>query len=568
LDFAALMLLPLVIKAVLTRGNLFTLYQVQTQDLPILVALPVLLIVLQRWAPAWSLPLRGPNGRVLLATGAMLALLLGWGAHALLDNFPVSRDEVMVPFDMAVYGKGRLAAPFAAQWRGYAEALVPAFLLNDSAPIGLVSAYLPVNALLRLVFSYVADPVWFNPLLAFAGGIALYDIARRQFADDARSLWVRLLVYTLSSQMLVNAMTMYAMTGHMALNLIWLAAFLRGGRGGHALAIGTGVLATGLHQVAFHPLFAAPFVLWRWRQGEWRVALLYAVAYSAIIGGWILFPMLAALQTGVHAAGQGPDDSRFVDRVLPLLLTRDPLTLSWMMLNLVRFVAWQHLAVLPLLLAVVRGAWRERGLAVPLLGSVVLMTMFVGLVLPYQGHGWGYRYLHPCLGSVALLAGLGYRQLREDIPRRADGAVIMLTLLTLFGSMPLLMTKARAFTRPHVMLDRYITTKPGDFVLVDTEPFTPTTDDGWAINAVDEVRNNPDLTNRPLRFSSRAMSPAMVAELCRRGSVSVVDWHDMHRLGFGTDVIGSGRRFGELKGMLRAGGCLAPPVNPLPRLGR
>jgi hypothetical protein len=73
-DFAALMLLPLVIKAVLTRGNLFTLYQVQSQDLPILIALPVLLIVLQRWAPAWSLPLRRPNGRLLLAAGVAARL--------------------------------------------------------------------------------------------------------------------------------------------------------------------------------------------------------------------------------------------------------------------------------------------------------------------------------------------------------------------------------------------------------------------------------------------------------------------------------------------------------------
>jgi len=562
------MLLPLVISVALARGGLFTLYQVQTQDLPILIALPPLLVVLQRWAPARSLPLRAPNGNALLAVGAMLALLLSWGAYALLDDFPVSRDEVMVAFDMAVFDKGRLAAPLAAPWRDYATALVPAFLLNDSAPTGLVSAYLPINALLRLAFSRVADPVLLNPLLAFAGGIALYDIARRQFAADVRAVWVTMLVYTLSSQMLVNAMTMYAMTGHMALNLIWLAAFLRGGRKGHAIAIGTGVLATGLHQIAFHPLFAAPFVLWRWRQGQGSVVLLYGLAYAVIISGWIVFPLVAALQTGIHAAGQGPNESRFLDRVLPLLLNRDPLTLSWMMLNLLRFVAWQHLAVLPLLIAAVRGARREGGLAVTLLGEIALMVAFVGLVLPYQGHGWGYRYLQPCQGSVALLAGMGYRQLRQEMPRRADGTIIVLTLLTMFGSIPLLLAQARAFTRPHVLLDRAIAARPGDFVLVDTEQRTPTTDGRWAINAVDEVRNDPDLTNRPLRLSSRAMSPAMVAALCRRGTVSVVDWHDMHRVGFGRNVTGSGQRFDKLKGVLRTGGCLVGPTGQSTSAGR
>jgi hypothetical protein len=552
LDFAAFLLMAPVIKVAVEHGNLFTLYQVQTQDLPILLALPPMLMILQRWAPAWTLPARAPGRRVLLVAGLALALLLGWGAHALLYDFPLSRDEHMVAFDMAVYGKGRLAAPLAPQWRGYAEALVPAFLLNASEPDGLVSAYLPVNALLRLGFSQIADPVFLNPLLALAGGIALHDIARRQFIGEPRAVWVTLIVYALSSQMLVNAMTVYSMTGHMALNLIWLAAFLRGGRRGHAIAICTGALATGLHQVAFHSLFAAPFVLWRWRQGEWRTALLFGVAYVVIIGGWILFPLLA----GIHGAVQGPNESRFFDRVVPLLLHRDPLTVSWMMLNLVRFVAWQHLALLPLFVAAFRAASRDRGGAVPMLAGIILTTTFVGFVLPFQGHGWGYRYLQPCLGSFALLAGIGYQQLRDEAPARTDGVVIVLTLATLLGSVPLLIGQARAFTRPHVLLDRHIAAQKTDFVLVDTEPRTPTIDGRWAVNAVDEVRNDPDLTNRPLRFSSRALDGPMVAELCRRGTVSSVDWHDMHRLGFGANVIGSGRRFDDLVGVLRAGGCL------------
>ncbi len=104
-------------------------------------------------------------------------------------------------------------------------------------PTGLVSSYLPMNALLRLAFSKLADPALFNPLLALAGGAALLDIARRTFGRDDPACWVVLLIYALSAQMLVNAMTVYSMTAHMALNLIWLAAFLRGGRLGHSTAI-------------------------------------------------------------------------------------------------------------------------------------------------------------------------------------------------------------------------------------------------------------------------------------------------------------------------------------------
>ena len=62
-------------------------------------------------------------------------------------------------------------------------ALVPDFLMNDTMPTALVSGYLPMNAMLRLGFSKLADPVWFNPLLVLAGGGALLDISRRAFGQ-------------------------------------------------------------------------------------------------------------------------------------------------------------------------------------------------------------------------------------------------------------------------------------------------------------------------------------------------------------------------------------------------
>ena len=554
LDLAALMLVPLVLRAATSHGNLFTLYQVRTQDLPILLVLPPLLFALQRWAPAWRLPDWSPRTRMILAVGVVVVVLLGWGAYALLYDFPISRDEHMVVFDMHVYDKARLAAPLPPRWRLYAEALVPDFLLNSVQPIGLVSDYLPVNALLRLAFSKVADPVFFNPMLALIGGLALLDIARRLFGDDARALWVALIVYLMSSQMLVNTMTTYAMTGHMALNLVWLAAFLRSGRGGHATAIIVGFLAVGLHQLVFHLLFGLPFILWRLRDGAWRLSLLYGVAYGLIAAWWIVFPLLSAIQAGA-SVGQQSGGSRFFDKVMPLLLKRDPLTVSWMMLNLLRFVAWQHLAVLPLVLAAIPVA-RRGGLAAPLLGGIALGLIFVTVVLPYQGHGWGYRYLHPYLGSFALLAGLGYQQLALKTPTRTDGMFIVLSVVTLFGAMPTLMWQARAFTRPQAALDRFIAAKKSDFVVIDTEVPTPTTDGSWAISAIDEVRNDPDLLNRPLRFSSRAMDGAMIATLCRRGTVSVVGWPDMHRLGFGPNIIDKRGRFPTMTAILRDRGCL------------
>jgi hypothetical protein len=556
LDLAALVLLPLVARAATTTGNLFTLYQVQTQDIAILLALPLLLFILQRFAPSWRLPDRAPRARIVLVASIIVALVLGWCAYALLFDFPVSGDEQMVVFDMQVYDKGRLAAPLAAQWRPYASALVPAFLLNAESPTGMVSGYLPVNALLRLAFSKIADPVFFNPVLVVFGALALLDIAKRLFGADARAIWVTLIVYFTSSQMLVNAMTAYAMTGHMALNLIWLAAFLRGGRWGHAGAIAIGFLATGLHQLVFHLFFAAPFIVWQIRLGRWRLMLLYCAAYCGIAAWWIGFPLLAALRTGA-SAHPDPSGSRFLDKVMPLLLVRDPLTLSWMMLNMLRFVAWQNLALLPLVLAAVPVA-RRGGLAAPMLLGIGIWLIFVGFTLPYQGHGWGYRYLHPYLGSFALLAGLGYQQLALKAPQRTDGMVIVLSSLTLVAAMPILMLHARWFTQPQVHLDRFSAKKKSDFVVIDTELPKSTNDGRWAISAVDEVRNDPDLANRPLRLASRALNREMAVALCRRGTVSMVGWPEMHKLGFGLNVIGSERRFDAMATLFRTQGCLNP----------
>ena len=556
LDLAALMLLPLIARAAITTGNLFTLYQVQTQDIVVLLALPPLLFLLQRFAPSWHLPDRAPRMQIILIASIIVALLLGWCTHALLFNFPVSGDEQMVVFDMQVYDKGRLAAPLAPQWRLYAGALVPAFLLNAVSPTGMVSGYLPINALLRLAFSKIADPVFFNPVLVVFGGLALLDIAKRLFGADARAIWVTLIVYFTSNQMLVNAMTTYAMTGHMALNLIWLAAFLRGGRWDHAGALGVGFLATGLHQLVFHLFFAAPFIVWQLRLGRWRLFLLYCAVYCGIAAWWVGFPLLAALQTGA-SANPDPSGSRFLDKVMPLLLVRDPLTLSWMMLNILRFVAWQNLALLPLILAAVPVA-RRGGLAAPMLLGIGIWLMFVGFTLPYQGHGWGYRYLHPYLGSFALLAGLGYQRLALNKRLRTDGMVIVLSVLTLVAATPILMLHARWFTQPQVLLDRFISIKNSDFVVINTELAKSTSDGRWAINAVDEVRNDPDLTNRPLRLASHALNSDMALVLCRRGTVSMVDWPEMHKLGFGLNVIGNESRFNDMKDLFRAHGCLNP----------
>ena len=543
-------------------GNSVTLHLAQAQDAPVLLFLALSVAMFAWRSPKWRLPSHLPPWWMLTLSALAIAGALSWGAYAVFGNYPVARDEHMVVFDMAVYASGHLAMPLAPFWRPYAGALVPDFLLNERMPAGLVSAYLPMNALLRLGFSQIANPALMNPLLTVAGGLALLDIARRTFPDDSRTIWVVLLIYGLSAQMLVGAMTPFSVTAHMALNLIWLAAFLRGGRAGHGVAVLTGFVAVGLHQLAFHPVFAAPFLLWRLREGRWRLVLIYTVTYASIVLWWAGYPLLPHVQTTVGTtAAVGETHRNFLDRVLQLLLNRTPGTIGLMVLNLLRFVAWQNFALIPLLVIGIPLAVRQGGFARALVAGILLWLAIVTFLLPYQGLGWGYRYLSPYLGSFALLAGLGYRDVAKKIGERADGMVIALSTTTVLAALPILLITTHDFASPYRDLDRLIAQQRTPFVIIDTDVDDPT-DGGWALHPLDQVRNLPDLSNRPLRFSGNRLNAQMISALCDRGHVTVVTRRDMHRIGFGMNVPERSPWFENLisRSVQQRPACLQPAV--------
>jgi hypothetical protein len=557
----AVILLVAAVGCLFIKGNALTLHEVQTQDAPVLALLAVTVSIAVWKAPSWRLPSRPPPWWALLLIGLAMVCGLAAGAYAVFDNYPLARDEHMVVFDMAVYGTGRLAMPLAPFWRPFASALVPDFLLNDRMPAGLVSDYLPVNAWLRLAFSKLADPIWLNPLLALGGAAALLDVARRTFGPDQRAVWATLLVFVLSAQMLVNAMTPFSVTAHMALNLIWLSAFLRGGKLWTAVAIAVGFLATGLHQIAFHPLFVAPFLLWRLAQGQWRVVLVYGVGYAAIGLWWIYFPHLPQVQTVSAANGQAATaGASVVDRLLPMLLNRTPGTTGLMVLNLLRFVAWQNFALVPLLIAALP-AIRQRGLPSVLAVGVLLWLAFLALLMPYQGLGWGYRYLSPYFGSFALLSGYGYQWLEQRWGTRADGMVILSSAVTLVAAIPMLLITTHRFAAPYIALDRYVARQNAPLVVIDTTVSNPP-DEGWAQHPLDQVRNLPDLSNRPLRFSGNRVNAAMIEQLCGRSQVTIVRRADMHRVGFMLNVPATSPDFERMMQKVEQArpGCLRNPT--------
>ena len=545
-QFERIALLLACVLAVFTLSAAFTapgfipLYYVLHQDAFVIGGLVVLLLLFCVGATAKAIPriptIRLSTGRVVI--GAAVAAVVLWGAtYLLFDNYPLSRDEQMVAFDMAVFRSAHLAASLAPQWRHYAQALTPAFLLPLPGNIAWVSAYMPVNAMIRTIVGAV-DPALTGPLLAAAGGVATFDCARRLFPDDRSAQGVALLIYATSAQVLVTALTPYAMTGHLALNMIWLSLYLRDTRRAHAGAMAIGFLAIGLHQIIFHPLFALPFIEQLRRRGEWRTALAYVVSYALFGLFWISWPHIVALSAGVSSAsGSAEGGGGFIaDRVIPLLLNREPQTIPLMIANLLRFIAWQNLALVPLVLLAWPAVRRGEGISGALIAGVLLTIAAMTLLLPYQAMGWGYRYLHGLIGSSALVAAYGWREASDRV--RVGAFFRVATLATVMLAIPFLAWQATTFVQPYARVNRMIGRINADMVVVNSY--------GPAFR-IDEVRNSPLLTNRPVRLAANKLSPADIPILCERGTIAFVDVDQMQALGVGFGTVPDPAPFNALR---------------------
>jgi hypothetical protein len=195
----------------------------------------------------------------------------------------------------------------------------------------------------------------------------------------------------------------------------------------------------------------------------------------------------------------------------------------------VRFVTWQN----PLTPALVfAGAWvalRARGAQRSLLLGVLLTTLVMFIVLPYQGHGWGYRYLHGLLGSTCLLAAAAFDRLTRAVgpAERAAARIgfVLAAAVSVLVLLPVRAVQVHRFVTPYAVADQAVRHAGRDLVLVD---------DRGSLFTVDLVRNDPFLRNRPVVLSMGALGPKQMAILCAKRSIAVFDQSDARRFGIQT----------------------------------
>jgi hypothetical protein len=518
------------------------------QDFPALLGSLALLALAAPWAEGKGVALPRPTARIVVPLIVLMGLAAWAGHYALFQDYAISRDEEVARFAAAYMREGLFARPIPMEWEPYRRAIMPEFFSPFGAADYWTAAYLPVNSAIQALFWQLGDPNLAGPVLLVAGLLALWRVALRLMPDRPDAVWVAVLLGMSSSQLWVTAMTPYAMTGHFALNMIWLALVLRGGVVGHLSAGLVALVAAGLHQWHFPPIFIAPFILWMLLARRWTVAAFHAATLVAIVILW------AKIWPGflLHALG-APTDIRpsagVADKVGSLF---QRLGDRWQpLVNISRYIAWNNILMVPLaVLGIAAMRWRAmlRGqeIALPLaLGCVAGCALALA-----QGYGWGFRYAHGFIGPFCLLAGLGWARFR---PERAMRPLVIGLAITALSS-AYLVWRTHAFVAPYAASHRLIDSSEADVVLVDPR---------GGLYVTDLVRGRDGVPGKPMVMNLAMLTLEQVDALCQSYVVQLFDRAEFRPLGV---PLARWRldRMDALRAHMREVGCDKPVQPPLP----
>jgi hypothetical protein len=499
--------------------SLLTQIFYEEQDVPVALAVAALLLALSavpaRWAP--RLPARPRPGRVLAATAGLSALAAFAGWFLVMRGYPLSTDEFMAGFDADILREGRLFATVPEAWRDLRYPLQPQFILLARDGASWTSSYLPVNAMALALFDRLGSQALAGAVWTLVTIGAIWSLARRFWPDRPEANIVAVVLLATGAQFLFGAMTPYAMSAHLALNMVWLWLFLRDTRLSHMGAVAVAFAACGLHQVVFHPLFAAPFLLELLIARRWGRAAFYAFAYAVIGLFWISYWNVVMPISVGQDTGSGLEV--WIAKARDVADNFNATAFGLMAKNLLRFLTWQNPLLPVLALAAAVPAWRLGAPFRPMVLGLIGMIAVVFAIMPYQGHGWGYRYLHGYLGTLALLATLGWVRAADAMTperRRAAGvAFAAFAVLSAAVLLPWRAVQARGFIRPWAEAEAAIErAEDVEVVIVDA---------AGMFFAADLVRNDPWLTNAPKAMDLVVMREAHIRAVCARYSVAVFD---------------------------------------------
>lgn len=548
-------------------GLEMSLYEFATQDVlwlaGVVALLPVLWAISRRShpaeAPATELHLSA--GRLALAC-TLVFLFTFAGRYAIYHDFAVSMDEFMYRFQVATLEQGFLLTPVSDLWFPLSHALRPGFLMVNQEYQVWAPGYRPGAALLAALFGLVrAEPV-VNPLLCAASVWLVARLAKREMPQAPGAAVWGVALFALSPQFLITGMSAYTMTAHLFASLLWIYLFTLDRPASHVAAVALGCLALGLHQVHVHSFLALPFLLnLFFVQRRFALSLAYVGFYTLACLGWIFWMDAAIWIQGLERvpAAIGPrstnGDIGFVLNTVTHGFERHSLKdIVYWAVNASRLLAWQNLALLPLV-TIGLSRWREMPRNLRLMAWAVLTSLIpYVLLMPSQGHGWGYRYLHHTAGNLALIGAFGWLAIARPKPaaaaQRMRGFVRALCLVTIVGGLPLRSYQAEAFVRPWAEASEYLASLPVELVFVDSL-------DIWY--GYDLVRNDPFLRNSPKLLAIDRLTEPDLALLCAENTFALVDAARLQPFGMRRRVRDQGERTADRRATLaklQAAGCI------------
>jgi hypothetical protein len=472
---------------------------------------------------------------VWLTAGIATAVLIltSIGTYFICQDFPLPMDEYFARLQVQFFRDRQLVGHIAPEWQPYADAMTAPLLGHDPVGHTWIIGYHPVYSFMRLAFGWIGLESLTNAFLSAACIALVAAAARRLWPNNKESPVVAIVLLATSAQFLVYGMTSYTMQAHLCLNLAWLVLFLSPSAAQRAFAPWVGIAALCLHQPNVHAIFVAPFLVRLLWERRWRRAAYFAAVYLVGIVIWLLWLKLRApiVTPGGHDAA-GPLLSAFAKQfTLPGRLQGIQLLVNFDFL-----IGWNSIFL------VILGGFallRFRHLDRPqrdLAWGLILAVAFYSCFSLGQGHGWGYRYLHPYLGNLVLLAVTGSRMMANASPDsypRVRRLLVASTLLAIIVQIPFRLWEVREFTIPFAAASRYLHSLPYDVVVIS---------ENGTWYARDLVRNSPDAGSRPKIMSAEKLTKENARLLLRDYRVRFVDHAELSQFGmFDIDLRSNGK---------------------------
>lgn len=443
--------------------------------------------------------------RLALYVAVGVLLFAAVGRFYIYDNFDLCVDEYLNEFEAQILQQHYIVAPVPMEWVTEVHAMsVPFQIYHGTASEGYwVSGFLPGSAFLNAVFD-TFDLGWaLSPILAGLSIVLLASLARRAFPEEAiLASNSAVLLLACTPQFLIMSLTKFAWPAHLCGTLLWVWLFTHPNRWLFLLTPILGVFLIGLHQPHVHFLVAAPFLLRLLYTFRWKAMLWFGIWYAG--GLWMWFHVYVMLRPIITGAGGDLGNLGF-----PVLVS-----IYIAVCHFITFYAWMTPILLPFVLIALI-TWR---LQPPLVQDSILasaITFLFYLSFPhFQGHGWGYRFVHPAYGLMAL-AGAGgliaWRHLYKS--PLAVKALLFSVIFSLVIQIPYRIYEVRTMVPPLARAWAYIASRPCDFVIIKTSEF-------WY--SCDLIRNDPWLKRKPFVFSAESLTDGQKADLASKGRVLVI----------------------------------------------